>query len=1144
MMRALAAFSIRNAVVVHLLIISLLLGGVYAFSALPREMMSEISFNWVFLRVDYPGAAPQEIESQITLDVEEAIEQVEGVSSVSVRVKEGYTFFSIKFESLDDDEFDAAYLDLKDKVAAVPLPEDAEDPSWVNFTSDDFVPMVQVVIHGDLPKTDLFALAERIEDDIRDIDKVGKIQVGGVQSREVSVDVRPDALEGYGLAMAQVASALAAANSNVPGGLVTVGRSEFLLRTVGAFGSVDDIAAVVVGRGAGGGLVRLSDIADVRDDWRKARVLTRFDGSPAVTLSITKQSGGNSIEIIEQIHALTERHNRSLEGSEARISVASDSSVHIKTMLGDLQANAAFGMLLVVLVLWLFLGLRNALLTAFGIPLAFLATFIFMWATGETLNGNSLFGLVLVLGIIVDDAIVLVENATRHRSLGKGRVEAIVDGVGEVGAPILAAILTTIAAFLPLMLMPGTMGKFMRVIPIVVAMALAASLIEALLSLPVHIHEWGEQDPKKLLRREHAFSRFVRPYLKALRWAMEARVGASSPSESGGGGATPGVVGWFLRTGIRLTNLTGLGVTFVLFGLAVPGILFLILGKQAAILGMAIVVTGSGAGVVALLVKGRIAPLLRDFWETLGHVRWSIFAAVYLVMIPLALGIGMAVDQDLFGGEEIPQAFVRVRLPEGTPIEETDRIIREFERRANAILPADEVSGITAHSGLLMTENEWFIKASVGQLIIDLVQTHERERRVEDIVASLREPMAEIPGPDSIEVVGAKGGPPVGGDIELKLQGRDLDRLLELAEVIETEMEAVVGIHNIRNDWAMGKDELRVRVDEDKAALLGVTERDVGLAIRMAFEGIEATQFLDGDDAVPVVLRYGEEARGQRHRIASLRVATSEGGSVAIEDVASFEDGRGIDAIRRYKGFRTISIAASVDRLVTTPIAATVAVKARLADFADRFPGYKIDYSGEFEEFSKSLSALLYLSVFGMLLVYLILGAQFRSFTQPLVIIGFTFPGALLGSALALLLTGKPLTLATLYGVVALLGIVVNDSLVFISFMNGARTRGASVLEAVYEAGRVRLRPIVLTTITTVFGLLPMALGLAGKSDAWGPMATTIVCGLLVATATTLFVIPPVYLCLHDLEQLAKKVRRELTGASIDDPIEAVHNFE
>jgi multidrug efflux pump subunit AcrB len=439
-----------------------------------------------------------------------------------------------------------------------------------------------------------------------------------------------------------------------------------------------------------------------------------------------------------------------------------------------------------------------------------------------------------------------------------------------------------------------------------------------------------------------------------------------------------------------------------------------------------------------------------------------------------------------------------------------------------------------------MTDDEWSVKTSVGQLLIDLTQTYERERRVEDIVASLRGPMNEIPGPDSVEVLAAKSGPPVGGDIELKLQGDDLDRLVELSAVIEEEMRSVPGVHDLRNNWVLGKDEVRVQVNEDKAALLGVNERDVGMAIRMAFDGVEATQFLDGDDEVPVIVRYGEEFRQDDQRIEEVKVMTSDGRSVSVSEVATLERGKSIDAIRRYKGFRTITIAASVDRLITTPIAATQEVRSRLADFSERFPGYKIDYSGEFEEFTKSLSSLLYLSVFGMLFVYLILGAQFRSFTQPLIIIGFTFPGALLGSALALLITGNPVTLATLYGVVALLGIVVNDSLVFISFMNSARAKGKSSLEAIYEAGRVRLRPIVLTTITTVFGLLPMAVGLGGKSDAWGPMAATIVCGLIVATATTLFVIPPVYLCVRDLEKLAASLFAEFKGSASSEPEDSV----
>ncbi|MEE2828551.1 MAG: efflux RND transporter permease subunit, partial [Myxococcota bacterium] len=1059
-------------------------------------------------------------------------------SSVTVRVKEGYSFFSIKFESLSDQDFDAAYQDLKDKVGAVSLPEETEEPFWLNFTSQDFVPMVQVVIHGTLPRTELYDLAERVTDDIRDIRKVGKIEVGGVQPREIRVAVDPDALQAYNLSILAISQALSQANSNIPGGLVTVGRNQFLLRTVGAFDSVAEIGEVIVSRSPGGGLVRVSDLAEVEDDWRDARVYTRFDGHPAVTLSVSKQPGGNSVAIIEQIREIVDRYNSQLEGGPVRLSISSDSSIYIRTMLTDLQANAAFGMILIVVILWLFLGLRNALLTALGVPLAFLATFVFMWATGETLNGNSLFGLVLVLGIIVDDAIVLVENATRHRSMGKGRAEAVIDGVGEVTVPIVAAILTTIAAFLPLMLMPGTMGKFMRIIPIVVAMALAASLVEALLSLPVHIHEWGEQDPAKLRKRAAGFRRFVEPYLRALRWTVDGTL-PRPPAQGAAGDRAPGIFGgWMLSRSLQVFNLVGLIVTGLLFSLLGPGVLYVILGPEAAMIGVTLVFIALTVGAITLVVRRRLLVLLGEFWETLRQVRWSVFAAVYLGMIPLAIGIVLAVEQDLFGGEEIPQAFVRVRMPEGTPLAETDRVIREMEKHARAAIGPEEINSITSHAGLLMTEGEWFLKASVGQLILDFAQTYERERRVDDILASLRPQLALVPGPDSLEIRATEGGPPVGGDIELKVQGEDLDRLLELAEIVEAEMAAVPGVLDIRNDWVLGKSEVRVRVDEDRAALLGIPERDVGLAVRMAFDGLEATHFLEGDDEVPVIVRYGEAYRQDRSRLRNLAVPGPGGRSVPISDLADFETGQSIDAIRRYKGQRTISIAANVDRNITTPIAATNEVRARLADFSERFPGYRIDYSGQFEEFTQSLESLLYLAVFGMLFVYLILGAQFRSFAQPLVIIGFTFPGALLGAAIALLITGNPATLATLYGVVALLGIVVNDSLVFISFMNQEREKGQSVPDAIIEAGRVRLRPIVLTTVTTVFGLLPMAIGLAGKSDAWAPMAATIVCGLLVATATTLFVIPPVYRCVADLEQLARSAR-DLLGSGPGERREA-----
>ncbi|HCP48053.1 MAG TPA: hypothetical protein DIU15_18585, partial [Deltaproteobacteria bacterium] len=317
----LARFSIRNSVLVHLLIVALVLCGSFSLIKLPRELMSEISFNWVFLRLDLPGAAAQESEQLLALPVEDAIENVEGIKSVSSRSKEGYTFFSIKFDNVDDATFYRYYQDLKDEVSKVNLPEETEEPFWLNFSSQDFVPMVQVVVHGGLENRDLFSVTEDLHDDIADIPGVGKIEVGGVQERQIWVEVDPDALGGYGLTLGQVSAALQKANVNVPGGILNVGASEYLLRTVNQFNAIQQIEQVVVGSSANGGLVRVGDIADIEDTFEDPKILSRFEGEPAATLSISKKAGENSIQLIEAIREVVGRYRTRLEG-RAEVSIS------------------------------------------------------------------------------------------------------------------------------------------------------------------------------------------------------------------------------------------------------------------------------------------------------------------------------------------------------------------------------------------------------------------------------------------------------------------------------------------------------------------------------------------------------------------------------------------------------------------------------------------------------------------------------------------------------------------------------------------------------------------------------------------------------------------------------------------------------
>ena len=1094
-----------------MLVLGLVLTGTFAYSQLPRQLMSELSFNWVFIRVDYPGVPPDDLEQLVAIPVEEQVRNVDGVSSVTNRSKEGFTFFSVKFESLSDDEFDSAYQEVKDAVAVVRLPEEAREPVWVNFSSADFVPMISLVLAGELPKDELFDVAERLEEEIEAIEGISKVDLGGVQERQIWVEVDPDLLHSSGLTLDSVVRALGAANVSIPGGLLTVGSSDYLLRTTNQFDAVTAIEDVVLDARAGGGAITVGDVATVDDLWEDAKVRARYENDPAVTLTIAKKPAGNSLELAGTIRALADDWNERLEGS-ARIAVTGDSSKQIASMLGDLQLNALIGMVLVVLVLWVALGLRNALLTALGIPLAFLATFIFMWWSGASLDGNSLFGLVLVLGIIVDDAIVLVENTARHRGMGKDAKTAIIDGVSEVSGPIIAAILTTIAAFLPLMLMPGLMGKFMRVIPVVVSMALIASLVEALISLPAHLHEWGEKDHRSMASRDAAVERITTPYLRLLRYLTNARI----PHPRDTTNPLVRALAWL----VPAANLCAVGVTSVIFLAFIPGALFAVFGPVGGVMGAVIPLLGILGIAVLALSQGQLFLTLENLFDRARHARFTILGAVYLGMVPLAVGIGSQVDLDLFGGEEIPQFFVHVRLPEGTSLEQTDEVMSEMDRLARAAVPADNLVSVTTHAGFLMTETEWFFKANYGQLDIQLTEPKTRKRSLDDIMAALRPVVERVPGPDSVELVGVNSGPPAGGDVELKLQGPDLARLDQLSEVVRTELSNVRGVEDIRDDYLLGKKELRVTVDPERAALYGVSESQVGLALRAAYDGAEATRYQDDGKDVPVLVRYPREARKNLDWLDRTMVPTISGTLVPFKEVADIDVGRSIDAVRRYQGERTITMTANVDKTQNTAINAVTETKKRLADFSERFPGYRIDYTGEFQEFQRSLEALGFLSVVGLLLVYMILGTQFSSFLQPVIIIGFTFPGAMFGSAVALLVTGTPLSILTMYGLVALLGIVVNDSLVFISFINGERARGLKVDDAILSAGRLRLRPILLTTVTTVFGLLPMALGLGGKSEVWAPLATTIAFGLVFATATTLLVIPPVYRVFADLLEL------------------------
>ncbi len=1001
---------VRNPVVANLLMVAVLVLGTLSFIGLPRELISEISFNWIFLTTAYPGVSPEEIEKLITIPIEDEIQDVKNIDVITSQSAEGVSFVWVKFKDISDEEFRARYQDLKNELDKLTdLPDDAEKTDVLAFTSSEFIPVLSVHLHGQIPEKRLLALAKELRKKILDVPKISKATLSGARDREVWVEVDPVRMEGYNLSIAQIQGAIAAHGLNIPGGRKSFGKEEILVRTVGEFEKPEDVGKVIIRSGEAGKTVRVSDVAKVRETFEERDTLSRLDRDPVISMTITKQPEGNSIAVTNEIKQVSREFEERYR-NVIKVSFTQDSSEQINDIMSKLSLNAWYGFGIVVLVLLIILGLRNAVLAALGIPISFLACFIFMYQSGSSFDSNTLFGLVLVLGIIVDDAIVIVENCHRHLQMGKTWRRAAVDGTREVMTPVISATATTIAVFLPLALLPGIIGKFMRPIPIVVSLALVASMIEAFVILPSHFADW----PGKRLARTKDTS-----WLTGLRESYER------------------------------------GLRFV--------------------------------------------------------VRWRY---VFATVVPLLLLTGVVaiigvVGVDMFRDEEVAVFQVRVKMPVGTNLETTAETLEKFETAALE-LPETEVRSVHTTAGLVITDEDWVFRSNLGQIWLDLTPSYDRQRSTDEIMADLRTRIEKISGPVSVELAKLNTGPPLGKPVELKVKGKYLDELEEVAEKLKQELAKVEGVIEIDDNLYRGKQEIRFRVDPDRAALFGLTTAAVGLAIRHAIDGVTADKMYDADEEMEIVVRMDDAGFKRPEDFLRLPIVTPTGETVTLGNVAGYTMAPIIDEIRRYNMERAITVFANVDETVTTSVEANQKLEKRLGPIVEKFPGVTLDFGGEFEEFKESFVGLGLLFAFGILLVYSILATQFRSYIQPMVIL-LTVPLALVGAGLGLLISGNPFSLITLYGIVALAGVAVNDAIVLISFANNLRREGLDTREAVVKAAVLRLRPIILTSVTTIAGLVPMAIGLGGMSLTWSPLANTIVWGLSVGTFLTLFLVPAAY---------------------------------
>lgn len=1006
-------FSVTKPVLFNILMITVLALGLFSLISLPQEQFAEVPFYWVNVIVPYPGVAAEDMEASVTIPVENAFQGMDRLKQISSTTSEGLSVVRVEFDDgIDDQLFKALFQDAQTRFSQVTLPDGTLPAILDDFSSSDFLPVIEVIISGNLPYQELREQALALQNEILKVGDVADVQIIGLPERQIQVQLDPTMLASLGLSVNEVVRSISEQNRSVPSGNLTTQSREYLIRTLGSIREVDDINSVIVRRSnQGEGIIRVSDVARVVDGFEKDTPFNRFNGSPSVSLRVTKVVKGNSVSIVDRVRSIVEEQQ---QVSGAKLTLFNDSTVQIASSLSVLSSNALMGLALLVIILGLFIGVRNSLITALGIPVTFALTFLVLDLLGETINTNTLFGLVLVLGLIVDHGIVIIENSYRLQTLGLKRHEAAILGVNQVIWPIIAATGTTVAAFLPLMIIPGTIGKFLRVIPLTVTIALIVSTFEALFFLPSHYAEWGPRE-RNIVRKpkKDRFGIFVGRY--------------------------------------------------------------------------------------------------RMFLENLYN-RKGLYLVILLLITVGVFSLVGTLKQDLFSAEDYSYFNIEITTPLGSTLDQTNRIVQSYEEVLLGKVGNGEILSISSNiggSGNSQTTTQ-------AQITVDLAEKDQgRQRSIEAIIDELKRETYYLSGSEQVLFTKAQTGPPTSADFSFRLSGDSYQPIINAAAALSNALASIENVSNVQSDFVPGNPVLRVEVNQDQASRLGISVSTIAGYLRSRFDGVTVGTFFLENEEIDIIAQFAAKSADRFEDLEQILIPTDDLRLVPLSSVATIKLDNSIGSIRRVEGKREITITADASGDVDQK-----AVNSQIRQLWDtqleaRYAGVDLVVGGEFADFSNLLIDILRVFVLGIFLMYLILGAQFNSYSQPFLIL-LSVPFAFIGVVLYLFVSGTPLSTTVIYSAVALAGVAVNDAIVLISFINDLRSEGKSVREAVFESAVTRIRPILLTSLTTIAGLLPTAIGIGGYSVVWSPMASTIMVGLVFSTLSALLIIPLLYGVLYD----------------------------
>jgi multidrug efflux pump subunit AcrB len=1043
-------------VAANLLMIFILVAGVFSMSAVVVEVFPDFDLGAVQVRVEYPGASPEEVEEGIIQKIEERVEAIEGVSQINSTASEGV---GVVFIELNLGENTASRLDeIKAEVDRITsFPADAEKPEVTEVTSRSRV--IEIAVHGDAPERTLKEIANRIKDDLSTMPEISYVQTSGVRDYEISVNVSNDVLRAYGISLDDVAMAIRRASLDLPGGRVDTESEEILVRVKGRNYDRADFAKILVRGSRDGATLRLDQIATINDGFQDADLLTLYNDDPAAMVQVFRTSDEQVLEIVRVVETYLEEEAVPSMPKGVEVSIWQNDAELLESRINLLRKNGIIGLILVLIALTLFLDLRLSWWVAVGISLSFIGTFAVMPWLDISINMMSLFGFILAIGIVVDDAIVVGENIYSEREKGRGPLEAAIKGTQRVAVPVVFAVLTTVAAFTPLLFVPGSIGKFLKFIPMIVIAVLLFSLIESLFILPHHLSHLPE----------HAHMRLPR----GLRWVEKIQSAVQSALQR--------------------------------------------------------------------FIDGPVDRTVRFATEHYGVV---IASAIALVLVAMGLVAGRYISFSFLPRIEGDNVIAQVEMPQGTPAGRTQEVASYIEAVGRQV--ADSLAREAGTDHPSMVEDVYvsvgrypsadggpgagalptFVESNKAEVNFRLLDAEQRDVMSSDFEKAWREAVGDLPGTRSLtfssQVIN------LGAPVQLEVSHPDTAVLFLAAAEIQEELGAYAGVYDVRNDQDVGKREVELQL-RPQARTLGVTLDDLARQVRAAFFGSEAVRVQRGREEVRVYVRLPKDERSSLADIQQYRIMTPSGAAIPLRELADVAFGTAPSTIRRVDGRRIVTVTAEVDRTVITGSEVNAELTNTILPAAqERFPALRYGFGGEQREQSRALGGMIRGFILALFVMYTLLAIPFGSYIEPLIIMA-AVPFGFIGAVFSHLFMGIDLGMLSMFGLVGLSGVVVNDSLVLLDFVNSEHREGKPMDEAILSAARIRFRPILLTTMTTFLGVFPMIIERSVQAQFLVPMAVSLGFGVLFATFVIMVLVPALTMLQHDAlgRFRARKERRE-----------------